>query len=140
MPRKPDFIRKVWIRTNKKTLAISIPSSLAHVAGIGLGTKVQWSIQGRILSLRVIRMEHANADTELVKIWRSPEWKKVKDAFIARHGRCCKLCGETNGVTPHHIKNGSYLDFENNCILVCRSCHFKLHSCRNSLQPSNSFS
>jgi len=53
--RKAQYIRKVRVSVNKQTLMISIPKTLAKTVGIRKGTKMQWSREGRILSLRKVR-------------------------------------------------------------------------------------
>ena len=53
--RKAQYIRKVRVSVNKQTLMISIPKTLAKTVGIRKGTRMQWSREGRILSLRKIR-------------------------------------------------------------------------------------
>lgn len=51
---------------------------------------------------------HSLSETELKAFYRSPEWKRLRYAALARHGRRCLCCGAspTNGtcIVVDHIK------------------------------------
>ena len=63
---------------------------------------------------------------------------KLWQQIVSHHKRCA-LCGSSNLVCGHHVilkAQSSYLRYDlNNCIPVCRECHFGIHKHMNLYTP-----
>ena len=59
------------------------------------------------------------------------EWKFLRRRAYERAGNMCELCGEL-AFAVHHIKYPRHYTEDNlkNLIVVCESCHNKLHGLR----------
>lgn len=69
----------------------------------------------------------------VMKVERSSQWTKVRNAYLSKHRRCA-ACGRTDNLNVHHIKPFHLypeleLD-EKNFITLCIDHHFHLgHRC-----------
>lgn len=74
------------------------------------------------------------------KFRRSTEYKKWRDAVIAKNGKVCAKCGTTEGqLNAHHIKN--IHDYPNlrlevsNGVVLCNTCHAQAHQEQTMSKP-----
>lgn len=47
--------------------------------------------------------------------------------LINKKDKVCEICGSTNNIDIHHKDGNYHNNDENNLMIVCRSCHCKLH-------------
>lgn len=63
---------------------------------------------------------------------------KTYDAVYERDKGRCRLCGSTN-IQLHHIvyrsESKELINEPTNCIMLCTSCHQKVHSNKHEWQP-----
>ena len=64
--------------------------------------------------------------------------KEIYDEVFKRDKGKCRLCGNTN-IQLHHIiyrsENKNLINEPNNCIMLCVSCHEKVHKNKHYWQP-----
>ena len=58
----------------------------------------------------------------------SDDWKEERRKQLGIHGYRCEICGSTNDLQVHHIsyERGEHPSDED-CAVLCRDCHRKLH-------------
>ena len=60
--------------------------------------------------------------------WREAHASAQKIVFlIENRPKVCEICGATNNVDIHHKDGNHHNNTYENLMLVCRSCHMKLH-------------
>lgn len=101
--------------------------------------KIRNSLLGRTLSLNTIAKisgkNHSNwqggVPNYLICLRSSKTYYKWQRAVLKRDNYTCQICGASENLVAHHIKNfNKYpeLRFEvSNGITLCRSCHTKVH-------------
>jgi len=72
----------------------------------------------------------------------SAEWKSFRNSIIAKRGRKCELCGETQGeIHAHHLTYARFMnELETDIQLLCKPCHMKVHNKKERKKKSNSLS
>ena len=58
-----------------------------------------------------------------------PYWNELRSAVITRDGHKCRLCGERENLSIHHIihKEKTGPDSLRNLLTLCASCHTQMH-------------
>lgn len=74
------------------------------------------------------RLTHHRAISQ--GVYRTKQWKRVRQQVLDRDGRVCRICGTPHHLTVHHIvpivkDQGLAYDPEN-LATVCRKCHGRL--------------
>lgn len=67
---------------------------------------------------------------------RSPEWRKKREAVLARDGHLCQSCGLAQATEVHHLSYEHAGDeplFE--LVSVCGGCHDRLHAVKKGPKP-----
>lgn len=70
------------------------------------------------------------------KLYNSAKWKKIRNYILTRDFYMCKICGEINCDTVHHIIELTPININDanitlnpdNLITVCKQCHDEIHS------------
>lgn len=70
------------------------------------------------------------------KLYNSAKWKKIRNYILTRDFYMCKICGEPNCDTVHHIIELTPMNINDtnitlnpdNLITVCNQCHDEIHS------------
>jgi 5-methylcytosine-specific restriction protein A len=72
--------------------------------------------------------QHQRAYNDQTSYYRSPEWKQLRDACLARDYNQCVACTGTNRLTAHHLKPRAEggADVLDNLLTLCGSCHSRL--------------
>ena len=62
-----------------------------------------------------------------MKKYNEIKWSEVVRKAIRDRDKVCKLCGKQNLLVVHHIDWNKKHSTEDNLILLCRKCHYKVH-------------
>jgi hypothetical protein len=94
---------------------------------------------GKVESIKLfLRRKYCNRDCmrkafvkdgDFSQEWRPAHQTATKVAYIINgKGKVCQLCGATKNVDVHHIDGNYQNNTPDNLMIVCRSCHMKLHN------------
>ena len=92
---------------------------------------------GKIVDSTTHKCEQRPKDSRKKDINRDSRWRKVRQK-VRERDLCCVLCflngrfsnfDECHHIVPREVNNNESMVFnEDNCVMLCRDCHHKVHN------------